>query len=135
MLKSKKNNTLDEYSLKSNRINHGTKIKGEINAEGNIRIDGEIEGDIICKAKLVIGEEAKIIGNIDAQNAEIIGDVKGNITVKELLVLKQGANVKGDLFSDKITIESGAVFNGSSNMGINSHKSNEKNKKEELIVG
>ncbi len=108
---------------KQNQLEQGTKVEGNIEAIGNLRIDGEVVGNVICKQKFVLGAEGVITGNITAKNAEIEGTIKGNLNISEMLVLRPSAVVEGDLITDKKIVEAGAVHNGRSTMQspISSH--------------
>ena len=108
---------LEEISNASNHLGKGTVISGNIESYGNIRIEGEITGDLITKSKVVLGASAKVVGNVLAQNAEISGEIKGVIEVSEILVLKPTAIINGDIITNKLVVESGAQFNGSCKMG------------------
>lgn len=99
-----------------NTISHGTEIKGTINASGDFRLDGTLEGDIVLDGKLVVGENGSVRGNIVCQNANIIGTVWGNVTVKDLLSLHSTGVVKGDIVINKLSIEPGAQFVGTCKM-------------------
>ncbi|MDY5969169.1 MAG: polymer-forming cytoskeletal protein [Bacteroidales bacterium] len=99
-----------------NTITAGTTIKGNIQASGDFRMDGTLEGDITLNGKLVVGESGLVTGNVVCQNANIIGTVNGNVTVKELLSLYATAKVKGDIMINKLSIEPGAAFSGTCRM-------------------
>ena len=71
-----------------NIIAQGTKIVGTITTNSDIRIDGELEGDLICKGKIVVGQQGNIKGNVDCANAEIMGNVNGKMVVNGTLSLK-----------------------------------------------
>jgi cytoskeletal protein CcmA (bactofilin family) len=98
-------------------INASTVIVGEIKSDSDLRIDGKIEGNVESKSKIVLGESAKITGNISSQNADISCQVTGNIYIEEQLKLNATANIKGDIFTKKLIVESGAVFSGRCEMG------------------
>lgn len=100
-----------------NLIGAGTVIKGDIDTNGDIRIDGSIEGTIKVKGKLVVGNTGKIVGDIQCQNAEVFGEILGQIGVSELLSLKASAKMNGDIVTNKLSIEPGAVFSGTCKMG------------------
>lgn len=99
-----------------NILNSGTSISGNVTSEGDLRVDGSVEGNIHVKTKLVLGPSSAVKGNIIAQNCDISGTVNGNITVSELLVIKATAKINGDIQSSKLVIEAGATFNGKSAM-------------------
>ncbi|MEE9374305.1 MAG: polymer-forming cytoskeletal protein [Saprospiraceae bacterium] len=105
------------FSASVNSIGEGTLVEGTINADSDIRIDGEIQGNLSCKGKLILGERGKIVGDIECTNALIEGEIRGKIVVKEHLHVKDSAIIDGDIFTDKLDVDSGAVFNVSCKMG------------------
>lgn len=108
---------LEQISNASNHLGKGTVITGNIESHGNIRIEGTITGDLITKSKVVLGDSAKVIGNVLAQNAEISGEIKGVIEVSEVLILKPSAIITGDIVTNKLVVENGAQFDGTCKMG------------------
>lgn len=94
----------------------GTVLKGDISSNGDIRIDGTLQGNIQCQAKVVIGSNGSVEGDISGQQADIMGKVSGTIKVKELLMLKGGSHVNGNLYAGKLQIEPSANFNGQCHM-------------------
>lgn len=111
-----KNQTFNPQEI--NIINAGTSIVGDISSEGDLRIDGTITGNVTVKSKLVLGASSKVIGNVKAANCDVQGSVNGNLVIDDLLTVKSTAKILGDLTVQKLVIESGAEFNGSSQMGI-----------------
>lgn len=105
-----------------NTLAAGTTVKGNIITETDFRLDGQVEGDISCSGKIVIGPKGRVIGNIISSNAEIIGEVEGSVHVSEKLVLKATANIKGDVYAQSLEIEPNARFNGVCNMSSDSAK-------------
>ena len=102
-----------------NTFAQDTKIFGDIDSDGDIRMDGVLEGKLNCKGRVVIGPEARIKGTINASNAEILGYVEGEISVTDLLSLKGTAVIKGDLIMGKFSVEPGASFTGNCTMNGN----------------
>ena len=97
-------------------IGAGTTLKGDITSNGDIRIDGTLTGNIHCSAKVVIGANGVVEGDINGQQADIMGKVNGSIKVNDLLQLKGGSIVNGNLYSGKLQIEPSASFNGQCHM-------------------
>ena len=97
---------MDDLSNSSNIISKGTILTGNLQAHGNIRVEGKIIGDITTRSKLALGNSSLIEGNILAQNAEFAGTIIGNVQVTEQLVLKSTAIIKGDLSVNKLIVES-----------------------------
>jgi cytoskeletal protein CcmA (bactofilin family) len=106
----------EEISISNNGIGKGTVLEGNLESFGNIRIDGKVIGNVKTKSKVVLGQSSYMEGNVLAQNAEIEGEVKGVIEVSDILVLKATCVINGDIFTNKLVIESGAKFNGQCKM-------------------
>ena len=100
-----------------NIIGQGTSILGDINSNGDIRIDGTLKGSIKTEGKVVLGKEGVVEGDVICQNADVSGIIKAKITVSNLLSLKETAKLKGDIVTNKLSIEPGAEFTGSCSMG------------------
>jgi len=99
-------------------IAKGCNIKGEIFLNNNsIRVDGKIEGSLVCKNKIIIGESGHVKGLIEANNIEINGFAEGNLKVKNELVLKSSSNVSADIITRLLKIEENATLNGAIKMG------------------
>lgn len=94
----------------------GTTLKGDISSSGDIRIDGTLHGNINSTAKVVIGANGVVEGDINGQQADIMGKINGTIKVKELLQLKGGCTVTGNIHAAKLQIETNANFNGQCHM-------------------
>jgi cytoskeletal protein CcmA (bactofilin family) len=99
-----------------NILGPGAMVKGEIQVNGDFRIDGTLHGLIQCKGKIVVGPTGKIEGEIQCQNADFSGEVKATVKVSELLTLKETAQFNGDIITGKLAIEPGARFSGTCNM-------------------
>jgi cytoskeletal protein CcmA (bactofilin family) len=81
------------------------------------RIDGIVRGSLDCKAKVVIGATGVVDGDIICQNALIEGKFDGTLVVKEMLSLRGTAQVNGDISTQKLVVEAGALFNVTCKMG------------------
>lgn len=99
------------------RIERTTNIKGDIISEADFRVDGSLEGSLNTKGKLIIGKEGKIIGEVSCSNAEIEGQFSGQLTVLETLALKTTSNIVGEVSTNKLIVETGAIFNATCSMG------------------
>lgn len=100
-----------------NMIGPGTKIVGDLHTNGDIRIDGNIEGNVNSKGKVVIGNNGYVKGEIICTNAEVSGSLNGKVTASELLSLKASSKFNGEIKSGKLSIEPGAIFTGTCSMG------------------
>jgi cytoskeletal protein CcmA (bactofilin family) len=122
MFKSSNSNNMSKSSEphspeKLNRIVSGTDIEGVVVSDSNIRIDGNVKGDIKVKGRLVVGPTGSIRGEVTCENADIEGHLVGKVTVNGLLSLKSTARLDCDITAKKLAIEPGAVFTGKCEMG------------------
>jgi cytoskeletal protein CcmA (bactofilin family) len=95
-----------------NIVGRGTRIEGTVDTEHNIRIGGTLDGDLKSGGKIMIAEGGRVEGEVRAKAADVAGEVDGEITVEGLLVLRSSAVIRGDLTTEKLVIEDGAVFTG-----------------------
>lgn len=100
-----------------NSLVQGTTIDGTITSDNDIRIDGSIKGKLICNAKVIIGPTGKVSGEVNCHNAVIEGSFDGILNVKELLNVRETAKIDGEVTTNKLIIQSGAIFNVSCVMG------------------
>lgn len=105
------NNQIFQSSNVSNSIVEGTFFKGEIEAGNDIRIDGTVEGKLVCSGRVIIGPQGKFDGFIQCQNAIVEGTFTGDIIIKELLTVKENAVINGDVKTEKLFVNAGAIFN------------------------
>jgi len=108
-------------------ISSGMKVEGRVSSSGSIRLDGTVQGDIDCQGNVTIGEQGKVFGKVDGLSITIGGKVEGEIKAKEKIILESKANLKGDIFTKILVVESGARFDGKSNMGGSSSSENSTN--------
>jgi cytoskeletal protein CcmA (bactofilin family) len=98
-------------------VSSGTTLKGDISSNSDLRIDGTVIGNVTSTAKIVIGANGSVEGNISGNQADIVGKVSGDVKTKDLLQLRGDCVVKGNLYAGKLQIEPTATFNGQCHMG------------------
>lgn len=98
-------------------IGAGTTIKGDLVSNGDVRIDGTLIGNITGSAKVLIGQEGVVQGDIEGQQADILGKVTGKLVIRELLNLRGDAHISGNIHAGKLQIEPTVTFNGQCHMG------------------
>lgn len=104
--------SLEDISI----LSAGVKIDGNILSEGDMRIDGKVNGNVTSNGNLTLGEKSHIIGDVKAKNITLCGHVEGIISSQEKLVLESGSRVIGDITAKTLVIEAGAKFDGKSHM-------------------
>lgn len=117
MFSKEKNTTEKAISSSATLISAGTVLQGDLKSESDLRIDGTIHGNVISKAKIVVGPTGFVEGHIQGSQADVSGKVIGNISVKDMTQLREKCNVQGNITAGSLQIEAGAVFNGQSQMG------------------
>lgn len=93
-------------------IGESVKVEGEFRSEDDILIEGEVHGSIETTQDLTVGEQARIEANVQAQNMYISGEIHGNLTCTGALTLTSSAKVFGDIETGILSIETGAVLQG-----------------------
>jgi len=99
-----------------NTLAYGTVAKGEIQAENDFRIDGSVEGSIVCKGKVVVGSKGYVEGSLTCANAEISGSMKGKLYISEKLSLRSSATIEGEIYTKVLSVEEGAKIIGTCDM-------------------
>jgi cytoskeletal protein CcmA (bactofilin family) len=105
-----------EINGQYSRIESSTKFKGDIISKADFRIDGELDGTIKTKGKLIVGKNGKINGTVYCNAADIEGLVKGSLKITNTLSLKSSSIIEGDVFIGKLIVEAGATFNANCSM-------------------
>src|SRR5690349_6593944 len=97
-------------------LGKGSEFEGKLTFEGQVRIDGKFNGQIITKDVLVVGEGARVQAEITAGTVIINGTVEGNVRATQLIELHAPARVKGNIEAPALTMDRGVIFEGTSKM-------------------
>ena len=93
-------------------IGPSVKVKGNFHGQGNIVVEGILEGSLKTGSSLYVGDKAKVTANIDAKEATIGGEVIGNIKVRGHLEIAATAKISGDIEALTLSVARGAILNG-----------------------
>jgi cytoskeletal protein CcmA (bactofilin family) len=93
-------------------IGPNTSLKGDIEAGGFLRIDGNIMGNVNAKGRVVIGERARMRSNVSGTAITIGGVVCGNVVASESLAVLSSALVMGDIITRRIQADEGCLIHG-----------------------
>jgi len=116
-----------------NIISPGTRIVGEVFSNGDIRVDGIVDGYLNTKAKVVVGPKGMIKGELICESADVTGKIDGKLSIKNELYLKSSAHITGELTTNKLVVESGAFINGNCVVGAQKGTNISANKNETVI--
>ena len=100
-------------------VGPSVKIQGDLNSEGNIKIEGQVSGKVKTSQSVFIIPGAKIAADILAGNAIVGGEVLGNLKISGHLILQSTAKISGDINCAILRMEDGAQFTGKCSMGQN----------------
>ena len=93
-------------------IARGVKLEGDFSSQGDVVIEGEVVGTLSAAGLLRVGAEAVIKANIKAGEAVIAGSIEGDLTIERRLDLMTTARIKGDIATETISVEAGALLEG-----------------------
>ncbi len=110
----------DQHSKPQNRIDSligaGTRIEGNVHFSGGLRVDGEINGNIIAEtdkpSTLVLSEQARVTGEINVTHLVVNGAITGPVRASEYMELQSKAKVIGDVCYKTLEIHLGATVTG-----------------------
>ena len=97
-------------------LQHGCQLEGRLQFEGTARIDGQFKGEIFTPDILVIGNEAKVSGQIEADVVIISGQFVGDIFATQRVEIQAPALVRGNIQTAILQVDEGAVFEGKTKM-------------------
>src|SRR5229473_8554668 len=89
-------------------------IKGEVSGTESLHIDGRIEGTVnLSEGRMTIGRDGSVAANISAREVVILGKVQGNIQCTDRLDIRSEGSLTGDVITQRISVEDGAILKGS----------------------
>lgn len=100
-------------------VGPSVKIQGDLNSEGNIKIEGQVSGKVKTSQSVFVIPGAKIAADVLAGNAVVGGEILGNLKIAGHLILQSTAKISGDIVCAILRVEDGAQFTGKCSMGQN----------------
>lgn len=97
---------------KGSTLGASLRIKGDLVADEDLVIQGQVEGSVLHMRSLTIGAQGRIHGEIRARRIVVQGSVDGNLYALESVTLQSGSTVRGDVFAPKVAIDEGARLSG-----------------------
>ena len=97
-------------------IDQGCEFEGKLCFRGTVRINGFFQGEIFSPDTLVIGEEGRVKGSVDAGVVIINGEFSGNVKAKHRVEIHRPAVFRGDIVTPSLQVDEGVLFEGSSKM-------------------
>ena len=97
-------------------LQKGCHLEGRLQFEGTARIDGQFKGEIFTPDILLIGDEARVTGTIEADIVVISGQFTGDIFATQRVEIQAPAIVRGTIQTSILQVDEGAVFDGKMKM-------------------
>jgi len=97
-------------------VGTGARLEGNVVSAGNLRIDGQVKGQINADGDVVLSPQSQVEADIRSQNVSVAGRFKGNILVKGKAHLARGGRIDGNITSKTLVVEEGGIFHGQSIM-------------------
>ncbi len=108
--KEDEKNLVPKVSSPPSLLSTGLTVTGNLHSDGEIQIDGRVEGSIHSDV-LIVGETAQVKGEITAESVRVHGHVTGQIKATSVSLAKT-AQVLGDILHGNLAIEQGAFLEG-----------------------
>jgi cytoskeletal protein CcmA (bactofilin family) len=96
-------------------IGANSTFKGDVETKGTLRVDGVVEGNIAADW-VVLGEKSHVKGDIAVRGIVVGGKIDGNVRAKEIVEIKNKGRLCGEIFTSKLMVAEGGVFDGRSSM-------------------
>lgn len=132
---SKKDKVAMELQSISTLISEGCILDGNLKAPAYVRIDGHVTGDVMVDEGLILGEKGIIAGNVITKELVVYGTIEGHLQVTSLEIKATG-KVTGEIRTQSLAVENGAVYNGNLSMAQNTRlaQSNKAAKPEPALI-
>ena len=98
--------------LEESVLGRGARIRGRVAGDGNLRIEGQIEGEVTIGGDLTIEDGASVNGNVEAASVVINGALTGDVTARGPVAIRATAKVTGNMGGAEVSLEEGAAFTG-----------------------
>ena len=93
-------------------IGRTTRVRGRVSGDGDLIIEGNVEGDIAVRGDLTIAEGGRATSSIEADAVTVRGELEGDVRARGIVRIEAGARVRGDVQGESVALEEGAEFVG-----------------------
>ena len=106
------NNFIEDGAFVNSIVGEGTKLKGELELNGLLRIDGDFSGTIKTNGKVLVGKNGRVQCTITASTVVVGGAMKGNICASEKVIIFSSGIVFGSIYTPRLIAEEGVILHG-----------------------
>ena len=114
--------------LKDQYLGKGSRVSGELNFDGTVQIDGQVDGEISAQETLILGEGAAVTAQISGNTVVIKGQVRGDVNARKQIEICAPGKFYGNIVTPSLVIHEGAIFEGHCSMSTLKRRSNDSEK-------
>jgi cytoskeletal protein CcmA (bactofilin family) len=93
-------------------LGRGARVRGRVGGEGDLRVEGHVEGDVRLTGELSIEDGGAITGDVEASSVVIAGALTGDVAARGSVTIRATARVEGSMGGAEVSLEEGASFTG-----------------------
>jgi cytoskeletal protein CcmA (bactofilin family) len=93
-------------------LGRGARVRGRVGGNGDLRVEGQIEGDVAIGGELTIEEGAAVTGDVGASAVVIAGALTGDVAARGAVAIRATAKVAGNMGGAEVSLDEGASFHG-----------------------
>lgn len=98
-------------------INDRLTIRGELDTDGTVRVDGRVEGPAHRAGTLIVGTGGFVVGDVEARDVVVAGQIQGNVHASGRIEIEAGASVLGEIRANLMILREGATIHGQVSIG------------------
>src|SRR3954464_5467147 len=98
-------------------INDRLTIRGELDTDGTVRVDGRVEGPSHRAGILIVGTGGFVVGDVEAKDVVVAGQIQGNVHASGRIQIEAGASVLGQIRANSMVLLEGATIPGQVSIG------------------
>ena len=93
-------------------IGKTTRVRGRVSGDGDLLVEGLVDGDINVQGDLTIADGGRVTSNVEATTLTLRGELEGDVKARGLVRIEAGARLRGDVSGESLSLEDGAEFVG-----------------------
>src|SRR6185436_19937380 len=101
------------YSVIHDRLT----IRGELDTDGTVRVEGRVEGPTHRVGTLIVGAGGFVVGNVEARDVVVAGQIQGNVHAAGRIEIEAGASIVGEIRANLVILREGATVHGQVSIG------------------
>ena len=101
------------YSVIHDRLT----IRGELDTDGTVRVEGRVEGPKHRAGTLIVGAGGYVVGDVEAKDVVVAGQIQGNVHATGRIEIEAGASVLGEIRANLMVLREGAAIHGQVSIG------------------